>query len=156
MDHNAIDRASGLRSNIVALETAMLALPQADLPAKHHFSPGVYLRELFIPKGTLLTGKIHLTEHLSILSQGEMLVWTEDGIKQVKASTVVPSKPGAKRVGYALVDSTWITVHHNPTNTQDVPALEKALVVDTFEQFLEFTNQVQLQGGQGCLSSQQQ
>ena len=44
---------------------------QAELPPKHSFSPGVYVRELAIPEGTLLIGKIHKHRHQSIKIQGQ-------------------------------------------------------------------------------------
>ena len=38
---------------------------QAELPPKHSFSPGIYVRELAIPEGTLLIGKIHKHRHVN-------------------------------------------------------------------------------------------
>jgi hypothetical protein len=142
--------AAEMRGKIIALENAMLALPdhlKLNLQVTHHFAPGVYMRELLIPKGTTLTGKIHKTEHLNILSQGELSVWTEDGMKRLKASTVIKSQPGAKRVGYAHEDSIWITVHPNVTDERDVKALEDLLVVERFEDFISFMEKKQLSGG---------
>jgi hypothetical protein len=127
-----------MRSKILALEAAMLAMPerQVQLEVIHHFAPGVYMRELRIPKGTTLTGKIHKTEHLNILSQGKLEVLTEDGVKLLSASTVIKSQPGIKRVGHAHEDSVWITVHHNPDDSQDVDLIEERLVTTTFEDVL--------------------
>ncbi len=133
---------------ILALEAAMLAMPERriDLVTLHHFAPGIYLRELRIPKGVTLTGKIHKTEHLNILSQGEMEVWTEDGMKLLSASTVIKSKPGIKRAGYAHEDSVWITVHPNVADEINFDDLEKSLVTDTYDEFLGFMEQKRLGG----------
>lgn len=135
---------------IMDLESVMLRMPQVEIKTTHHFAPGIYMREIFIPKGTCLTGKIHKTEHLNILSQGVLAVMTEDGIKVLRASTVIKSQPGIKRVGFAHEDSVWITVHPNVTDEQEVPRLEAALVVDTYAQFLEFSEKLKLlpEGGQ--------
>lgn len=116
------------------LESAMLAMTDrhVEFQVAHHFAPGVYMRELFIPKGTTLTGKIHKTEHLNILSQGDLSVMTESGVKRLKASTVVKSQPGIKRAGYAHEDSVWITVHHNPDDARDVDLIEERLIAKTF------------------------
>lgn len=129
---------SEMRALIVGLEEVILAMPE-NIPASefkttHHFSPGVYMRELFIPKGIVLTGKIHKTEHLNILSQGMLTAWTEDGMKTLRASTVIKSMPGIKRVGYAHEDSVWITVHHNPTNEHEISVLEELLLAKSFEE----------------------
>ncbi len=132
-----------MRDKIVALEAAMMAMPAAkpgefgriEIKTTHHFGPGIYMREIYIPKGTTLTGKIHKTEHLNILSQGDLSVETEGGVKRLKASTVILSQPGIKRVGYAHEDSVWITVHKNTDESRDVDMIEERLVVDTFEEF---------------------
>lgn len=144
-----------MRKKILELEAMLLQMPPAtpgtfgriEMPVTHHFAPGVYMRELFIPKGTLLTGKIHRTEHLNILAQGEIVVITEDGPKRLKASTVIKSQPGIKRVGYALEDSVWITVHHNLDECRDPDLIEERLTARTFEEIPELAQREQIEGG---------
>ena len=43
-------------------------------PLKHTFSDGIYVREIFIPQGMLLTGKIHKHKHPNFLLKGEVMV----------------------------------------------------------------------------------
>jgi hypothetical protein len=105
------------------------------------------MREIFIPKGTTLTGKIHKTEHLNILSQGELSVWTEDGVKRLTASTVIKSQPGIKRVGFAHEDCVWITVHHNLDESRDVDLIEERLIAKTFEEAIAFAETKQIKEG---------
>lgn len=114
------------REQIVALEDEMRKLPQMELPPVHHFAKGIYARELRIPAGTLLTGKVHRTEHLNILSAGEITVWTEDGMKRVSAPFTIVSRPGTKRVGFAHTDCVWTTIHRS--DETDLEALEAELV----------------------------
>lgn len=137
-----------MRASILQLEAVMMAMPehQIQIEVKHHFAPGVYMREIFIPRGTTLTGKIHKTEHLNILSQGTLAVWTEDGMKVLKGSSVIKSAPGIKRVGFAHEDSVWITVHSNPTEERDVLKIEGMLIAKTFEEVLEFTKTKRIKG----------
>jgi quercetin dioxygenase-like cupin family protein len=129
-----------MRNKIMALEASMLDMPgsQIIIEPVHYFSPGIYGREIFIPKGTTLTGKIHKTEHLCVLSKGEVSVWTEDGIKRLTASAVVHSMPGAKRVMHAHEDSVWINFHHNPSNEKDAEKIEEMYVVNSFEELEAF------------------
>jgi quercetin dioxygenase-like cupin family protein len=138
-----------MRAKILKLEAQMLSMAEhaVELPVDNHFAPGIYMRALHIPKGTTLTGAIHKTEHMNILSQGEMTVWTEDGMKRLKASTVIKSMPGIKRVGFAHEDSVWITVHLNPTEERDPEKLVEMLTVKTFEELPEFTELKQIPGG---------
>ena len=126
-----------LRTNIHRLEDFLLELPkeqQLDLDAltKHHFAPGVYARELFIPKGTVLTGKIHKTEHLNIISQGKISVATEDGPKLIEAPHIMVSKPGTKRAGYAHEDTTWITIH--VTDETDLDKIEELVIAKGYDE----------------------
>jgi hypothetical protein len=98
----------------------------------HHFAPGVYLREMRIPQGYLITGKIHKTEHYCIVSKGEVAV--NDGIQEkiFKAPAIVHSKPGAKRAIYAIEDSVWTNIH--PTTLTDPDEVEKEIIAETFEE----------------------
>jgi hypothetical protein len=49
---------------------------QTELPLKHSFAPGVYAREMEIPAGTLLIGKIHKHRHHNFLMKGSIIVLT--------------------------------------------------------------------------------
>lgn len=135
------DQRAEMRGKILALEAAMFAMPEhhVEIKTTHHFAPGIYMREIFIPKGTTLTGKIHKTEHLNIVSHGRLTVWTEDGMKTLAASMVIKSQPGTKRVGFAHEDTVWITVHPNLTDERDTDKIEEMLIAKTFEEVLGFT-----------------
>jgi len=95
----------------------------------HHFADGLVARTILIPAGTCLTGAAHKAEHLNVCC-GDITVWTEDGMKRITGYAVLPSLPGAKRVGLAHADTMWTTVHLNPGNEQDIDKLEDALVED--------------------------
>lgn len=138
-----------LRGKIVQLQEAALAMPehQIEIPIKHYFSEGLYLREMTMPKGSVVVGKIHKTEHHCILAKGSVSVANEEGSKTYHAPQVVYSTPGTKRALHALEDVVWINCHHNPTNERDLDKIDHVFVVDTFEQFLEFQEQKQIQGG---------
>jgi hypothetical protein len=116
------------REDIERLEAQMRTMEQLPIEAIHHFADGLYAREITIVAGTILTGKVHSTEHLNIVSQGRIAVWTEDGMKIVAAPCTLVSRPGTKRVGFALEDTVWTTIHANPQNLTDLEALELALI----------------------------
>jgi len=118
------------RKNILALEDEMRKHEQIELRVEHHFAPGVYARELFIPAGTLLTGKIHKTEHLNIISQGRISISNVGERTMITAPHTMISKPGTKRAGYAHEDTVWVTVH--PTDETDLKVLEKMLIAENF------------------------
>src|ERR1035437_3101590 len=129
------------REVVNALEVEMFKMPQLNLSVKHYFSNGVYARELFIPAGTLLTGKIHKFEHLNIMSQGDMSVLTEDGVKRVRAPFTVVSPAGTKRIALAHSDTVWTTIH--ATNETDLNKIESLLVADSEADYSKFLLTVQ-------------
>lgn len=100
-----------------------------ELETWHYFADGLVARTIRIPAGTVLTGAAHKAEHLNI-AHGDITVWTEAGMRRLTGYHVLPSLPGAKRVGYAHADTWWTTVHLNPRNERDIEALEDALVED--------------------------
>ena len=120
-----------VRAKIYALEAEVAKLPQVDLPLEHHFADGVYVRTMFIPKGTCLTGKVHRFDCVNIV-HGDISVVTEGGSKRITALCApqrFSSPAGVKRAGYAHEDTYWTTVHANPGNETDVLILEDALTV---------------------------
>lgn len=127
---NAFEDAS-IRERIVHLEDAMKQSPcQVEIPPVHYFARGLYARQITIPRGTLLTGKIHKTEHLNIISKGDISVLTEDGPKRVQAPCTMVSQPGTKRVGYAHEETVWTTIH--ATEETDLVQLEADLIATDF------------------------
>lgn len=133
-------------AEIDALEAAVLAeLPPVEIPVKDYFSKGVYAREIFIPKGTVITGKIHKYTNLNIMSQGEMSVMTDEGIKRVKAPFTIVSPPGTRRVAYAHEDTIWTTIHG--TDKTDVDEIEAEFVAQTpkdYQLFLETQKRIEV------------
>jgi hypothetical protein len=119
---------------VYRLEEELQKLPQVDCPVWHHFAPGLYARKMLIPKGTVLTGAVHKTEHLCIVS-GDIDVTTDDGMRRITdAHAILSSKPGAKRAGYAHEDTYWTTVH--ATNETDLDKLVVELTESTNQQLL--------------------
>ena len=92
------------------------ALP--DCTVTHYFAPldekygcCTYARQMFIPKGTLIVGKIHRHQHLNFILQGKVSVATEFGKKHFEAPCTFISEVGLKRAVYAEEDTIWTTVH---------------------------------------------
>ena len=87
-------------------------------PLTHYFTPidkkygcAAYARQIFIPKGYLVIGKIHRHAHLNFIMQGKVSVNTEFGKKYFEAPCTFVSEPGLKRAVYAEEDTIWTTVH---------------------------------------------
>ncbi len=100
---------------------------QVDCPVQHFFAPGVYVREIFMPAGSIVIGKIHKTEHLNIIEQGTVMLISEDGSREIiMAPCTFVSKAGVQKVLEIIEDCRWKTVH--VTTETDVPTLEAMLV----------------------------
>lgn len=126
-------RESRLRQKIDHLQACMLGMPQAETPVKHTFSGGVYAREVFIPKGTVAIGKVHVTEHLNICLRGDLTFLTVDGPRRIKAPAMFSAPAGTKKLAYANEDSVWVNVH--PALCDDPDQIVDALTVSTFADF---------------------
>ena len=98
---------------------------------KHYFAPGVYAREMWMPAGCLITGKIHLTEHLNMLSQGKVSVSNQGDSITMEAPYTFVSPIGTKRAIYAHEDSTWTTIH--ATDLTDPEEIEDEIIAETFQ-----------------------
>ena len=144
MDNDPKEQALALRPQIERLEHAIKEfLPGVECPVRHHFAKGVYGREMFIPAGTVLTGKIHKHTNLNIMTQGDMSVLVDGVIKRVRAPFTVVSPPGTKRAAYAHTDTVWMTIHG--TNETDVDKIENECIAATYEEYLEYCEQVKLE-----------
>lgn len=130
----------GNMPKILELEALMRTMPQVDSPAEHYHLNGVYCRSLFIPKGCLLTGKIHNHESIGILAQGTLRITNGETSVVVTAPYITVDKPGVKRLGYAETDCTFITVHR--TDLDSVEAIEDELVSNSFEEYEQKTQQL--------------
>lgn len=124
----AIAQKAPSRAQIQSLEAHLAQMPQLEITTRHHFAKGLYAREIVIPAGTILTGKVHAEEHLNIVSKGRIAVWTEDGMREVSAPFTMVSRPGTKRVGLAIEETVWTTIHANPTDDTDLALLEAKLI----------------------------
>lgn len=118
-----------MREKVEQLEEMMQAYDPAILPIKHHFADGIYAREMFIPKGAVLTGAVHKTCHMCILSQGHVRVATDEGPVDLVAPATIIAQPGAKRAIFALEDSVWTNIH--ATNETDLDKLVEELTEST-------------------------
>lgn len=115
-----------LRDRVHAVEFEMKKFDQIEIPVRHYFADGVYCREVRIPAGTLVTGKIHKYEHINIMSSGEMSVLTERGILRVRAPFTTVSLPGIKRIAYVHEDAVWTTIHR--TDLTDPSEIEEHFI----------------------------
>ena len=111
------------------LEAAMVGnFPVLKMQVEHIFTPGIYTRILHIPKHAMLSGKIHLTDHPFMIVKGMIKIVTPHGPITLKAGHYDVTVAGSQRVGFAMEDTTWITVHANPDDCRDLAEIERRII----------------------------
>lgn len=115
------------RDQIDRLQEEVSKLPQADgIITDHFFVDGMYSRRVFRKAGTLIVGKVHKKDHFFICTKGEIIAWTEKGMKKLTAGDIIECKQGTKRVTLATMDSIGTTVHK--TDKTDLDEIEAELI----------------------------
>ena len=123
-----------------------------DCLLTHHFSPvddkygcGTYAREMFIPKDTLIIGKIHRHQHLNFIMKGKVSVATEFGKKYFEAPCIFVSEVGLKRAVYTEEDTIWVTVHLTEhSGEENLDKIEEEVIAPSYEEMglIASTNEI--------------
>lgn len=141
------------RSKVDRLEASMLNVPQTDCPVRHHFAPGVYGREITIPKGTVLVGAVHKRDSLVVLSAGKLQLVTDDGTVEIAAPHTRVCKAGAKNAALALEDSVWTNFF--ATDETDTDKLVELLTDSTADELVGGAKNKQLAANRAAQISQE-
>ena len=114
------------QEQITKLQAEMSLMPQIELQTEHYFSQGMYCRKLTRPAGTLIVGKVHKKDHFFMCAMGEIIAWTENGMKKLLPGDIIESKSGTKRVTFTVSDAIGITIHR--TDKTDLDEIEIELI----------------------------
>ena len=106
-------------SKIEQLEYQMSQMPDGFFPTEHLFLPGMYIRKIFMPAGSLLTSMQHKTKHPFVITCGKCRVMDQEEVNEYEAPFVGVTEAGTKRILYIHEDTTWLTFHANPQNITD-------------------------------------
>ncbi len=114
---------------IDVVENIIANQPQVECPVTHRFTPNMYIREVYVPAGTILTSEIHKKEHPHVLSLGKITMWDgEGGEITVSAPYCGITKDNARRVVYVHENCIFTTFH--VTDATTVEDAEKDIFVD--------------------------
>lgn len=113
-------------------ERYLLTQPQTDLPVVHHFCPGVYIREMHAPAGTMIVGHRHKYACTNILMQGSLMLAGPNGPTRLDAPALFVSEPGRK-VAFTLSDIVFQNII--ATDLTDVSEIESTFI-EKSEQWL--------------------
>jgi hypothetical protein len=104
------------------VEAAFLEQPQADCPVTHRFGPGIYIREVLLPRGAYVVGHAHKTVHLNIMLTGRLGLIDDDGNETLLSAPQTFVAGMGRKVAYIYEDVIWQNVH--ATTETDVAVLE--------------------------------
>ena len=99
---------------------------ECDLGTVHHFSDGLYAKEMHIPRGYVVGTHAHKYSHLSVLSKGKVIVKTDESAKEFTAPACIEIKAGIHHMIEALEDATWFCIH--ATDETDVSKVDEVLI----------------------------
>lgn len=106
------DLQAPTREDIERLEEVIATqLEPVEFETIHTFAPGLYIRTVKLPAGSVLTGRVHKTEHAFFLSEGELVIATEQGVIHASPGFQCISPPGVKRAGFCLTPVICSNVH---------------------------------------------
>lgn len=111
------------------------ALPGAlpGLPVDQVAIDGMVMRTMFIPKGTLLVGKIHKLDCINVVASGDISILTEHGSGRMTAGHTAASPAGTQKIGFAHEDTAFINIFRTSETTID--GIENAIAWATFDEF---------------------
>ena len=90
-----------------------------DLQIQHHFSSGVYAKEMRVPVGYTIGSHAHTFDHLSLLAQGHVIVHTDEMTQEFKAPACITIKAGIHHEITALWDTVWYCIHATDVTDPD-------------------------------------
>ena len=116
---------------VVNVHPAKLQAVHKINPTKHSFADGQYIREIFYPAGLFIVTKIHNKTHPFFLMQGEMTIFSENGLERISAPYHGITQAGTKRAIYTHTECVFVTVH--ATDKLNIEDIEEEVIAKSFE-----------------------
>jgi len=101
-------------------------------PVKHTYADGLYIREIFMPRGEIVISKIHKIAHPFFLIKGKISVLSEEGEKLLQAPYYTVTPAGTKRMLYTHTNAIVVTVHR--TFETDLNKIEDEIIAKSFDE----------------------
>lgn len=92
----------------------------------HHFSDGLYAKEMRFSAGQAILKHTHNFSHLSILAKGKVAVLVGDEIEIVNAPACIEIKAGLVHGVKAVEDCVWYCIH--ATDEKDASKVDQVLI----------------------------
>ena len=151
LKHLSQERLDEIEASLIEAAEAGL-VQEPEVPLKHYFVPGMYVREVFMPRGSLVVSMEHKTSELNLIPRGRAIVRSGDDLRLVVGPCAFESEAGIRKILLMIEDTVWQTAHYNPDDTRDFKKLQSRLVTQTpahryHQSFLQSTTAKQLEEG---------
>lgn len=104
----------------------MSALEMLDSLTAHHFSDGLYAKEMHIPANMAVLKHTHEYSHLSILASGKVAVLKGEEIEIIDGPACLDIKAGLIHGVKAITDCVWFCIH--ATDEKDAANVDEVLI----------------------------
>jgi len=120
------DKIRTFEDNLRSLDGAMSHQPGEEqsekmkqtFPLKQNLEGGLYTREIFMPKGSVVVSMIHKQDHPSFVLKGLVSYLDDKGVvRTVKGPHKIFTKIGTQRVLFVHEDTTWCCVYKTNAKT---------------------------------------
>jgi len=92
----------------------------------HHFSDGMYAKEMRVEAGQAILKHTHDFSHLSILARGRVAMLIGDEIEVIEAPACIDVKAGLVHGIKAIEDCVWYCIH--ATDEKDPAKVDEVLI----------------------------
>lgn len=138
VDQKFIDRYGSFENVIAATlaklsldlkkaERSILSLDQSACPVIHAFGPGLYIREVFMPAGTIAIGHEQRFEQMNVLLKGRVVMLNKSGVPTELVAPMAFTGPPGQKIGYIAEDMVWQNIY--ATTETDIETLESMFIV---------------------------
>ena len=92
----------------------------------HHFSDGLYAKEMRFNAGEAILKHTHEFSHLSILAAGKVVVMKGQEMEIIEAPACIEIKAGLTHGVKAITDCVWFCIH--ATDEKDSSKVDDVLI----------------------------
>lgn len=104
----------------------MNALTVLDGLTVHHFSDGLYAKEMHIPAGMAILKHTHDYNHLSVLAKGKVVVLSGEEMEIIEGPACLDIEAGLIHGVKAITDCVWFCIH--ATDEKDPSKVNEVLI----------------------------
>ena len=135
-DENAVinQLSRSFKDSVSGLVSCLREIDDDQTEINEYVANGSYVREMLIPKGTCVVGRVHKYECVNILLSGKIAIVSNDGQKQImEAPAIFVSQPGHQKIGYAIEDTRWLNTF--ACDKKDVPNACELFTCESEEEY---------------------